>query len=149
MEVILLQDVKSLGKKGDIVKVSDGYANNMLLKKNLGVEATPGNLSGLKMQKKREEKDAAALLQNAQEMKAQVEDKVIRLTMKAGEGGKAFGSVSSKEIAQAAKEQFDYDIDKKKLVLPEPIRSFGTHEVPLKLHPQVTATLRVNVTEEG
>lgn len=148
MQIILLEDVKALGKKGEIVKVSDGYARNMILPKKLGLEATPGNLSIWKMQKKREEKDAAEHLATAQEFKKEVEEKIITLTMKKGEGDRVFGSVSTKEIAQAAKEQHGFDIDKKKLVLPEPIKSFGTHEVPLKLHPQVTATLRVKVIEQ-
>lgn len=148
MQIILLEDVKALGKKGEIVKVSDGYARNMILPKKLGLEATPGNLSIWKMQKKREEKDAAEHLASAQEFKKEVEEKIITLTMKKGEGDRVFGSVSTKEIAQAAKEQHGFDIDKKKLVLPEPIKSFGTHEVPLKLHPQVTATLRVKVIEQ-
>ena len=148
MQIILLEDVKALGKKGAIVKVSDGYARNMILPKKLGLEATPGNLASWKMQKKREEKDAAEHLATAQEFKQEVEEKIITLTMKKGEGDRVFGSVSTKEIAQAAKEQHGFDIDKKKLVLPEPIKSFGTHEVPLKLHPQVTATLRVKVIEQ-
>ena len=130
MQIILLEDVKALGKKGEIVKVSDGYARNMILPKKLGLEATPGNLSIWKMQKKREEKDAAEHLASAQEFKKEVEEKIITLTMKKGEGDRVFGSVSTKEIAQAAKEQHGFDIDKKKLVLPEPIKSFGTHEVP-------------------
>ena len=148
MQIILLEDVKALGKKGEIVKVSDGYARNMILPKKLGLEATPGNLASWKMQEKREEKDAAEHLATAQEFKKEVEEKIITLTMKKGEGDRVFGSVSTKEIAQAAKEQHGFDIDKKKLVLPEPIKSFGTHEVPLKLHPQVTATLRVKVIEQ-
>ena len=142
MQIILLEDVKALGKKGEIVKVSDGYARNMILPKKLGLEATPGNLASWKMQKKREEKDAAEHLASAQEFKKEVEEKIITLTMKKGEGDRVFGSVSTKEIAHG------FDIDKKKLVLPEPIKSFGTHEVPLKLHPQVTATLRVKVIEQ-
>ena len=116
MQIILLEDVKALGKKGEIVKVSDGYARNMILPKKLGLEATPGNLASWKMQKKREEKDAAEHLASAQEFKKEVEEKIITLTMKKGEGDRVFGSVSTKEIAQAAKEQHGFDIDKKKLL---------------------------------
>ncbi len=148
MEVILLQDVKSLGKKGEIVKVSDGYATNFILPKKLGVEANAKNLNDLKIQKKRDEKAAADLLASAQEFAKKIESETVRVQMKAGEGGRVFGSVSSKEIATAAKQQHGFDIDKKKLVLPEAIKSFGTFEIPVKLHPQVTATLRVSVTEK-
>ena len=141
MEVVLLEDVKSLGKKGQIVKVNDGYARNFILKKNLGVEATAQNLNDLKLQKANEQKIAAEHLAKF------LEDKSITLSIRAGEGGRAFGSVSGKEIAKAVSEQLKIDIDKKKLVLPEPLKTFGTHEVPVKLHKDVTGTLRVKVTE--
>lgn len=148
MQVILLEDVKTLGKKRQIVKVSDGYATNFVLPKKLGVEATPKNLNDLKVQQKRDEKAAAELLAQAQEFGKKVESVTVKVSMKGGEGGKVFGSVSSKEIATAAKQQFGFDIDKKKLQLAEPIKSFGVFEVPVKLHPQVTSKLKVSVTEQ-
>ena len=145
MKVILLQDVKSVGKRGDVVEVSDGYAKNFIFKKKLGTPADSKNLNDLKLQKANEEKIAAENLAGAQEFAKQIESKMVVVRLKAGEGGKTFGSVSSKEIAQEAKTQFDLDIDKKKIVLPEAIKSFGTFEVPLKLHPKVTASLKVKV----
>ena len=148
MQEILLEDVKTLGKKGQIVKVSDGYATNFVLPKKLGVEATPKNLNDLKVQQKRDEKAAAELLAQAQEFGKKVESVTVKVSMKGGEGGKVFGSVSSKEIATAAKQQFGFDIDKKILQLAEPIISFGVFEVPVKLHPQVTSKLKVSVTEQ-
>ncbi len=138
MEVVLLEDVKALGKKGQIVKVNDGYARNFILPKKLGVEATTKNLNELKLQKANEAKVAAEQLAAAKE---------LTLSMKAGESGKAFGSVSSKEIAAAAADQLGMEIDKKKLVLPESLKTFGTHEVPLKLHKDVTAKLTVKIVE--
>lgn len=147
MKVILLQDVKSVGKRGDVVEVSDGYAKNFIFKKKLGTPADSKNMNDLKLQKANEEKVAAENLAAAQELSKVIESKTVVVKLKAGEGGKTFGSVSSKEIAQEAKSQFDLDIDKKKIVLAEAIKSFGTFEVPIKLHPQVTATLKVKVTE--
>lgn len=147
MQVVLLEDVKALGKKGQIVKVNDGYARNFILPKKLGVEATSQNLNDLKLQKANEEKIAAENLAAAKELAAKLEKLSVTLTMKAGEGGKAFGSVSSKEIAKAAADQLGLEIDKKKLVLPEAIKTFGTHEVPVKLHKDVTAKLAVKVQE--
>ena len=147
MKVILLQDVKSVGKKGDVVDVSDGYAKNFIFKKKLGTPADPKNMNDLKLKKANEEKVAAENLANAKEFAKVIEKKTIVVGLKAGEGGKTFGSVSSKEIAQEAKSQHDMDIDKKKIVLPEAIKAFGTFEVPVKLHPEVTATLKVKVEE--
>ena len=147
MEVVLLEDVKALGKKGQIVKVSDGYARNFILPKKLGIEATPKNLNDLKLQKANAEKIAAEQLQAAKDLAAELADKSITLSIKAGEGGKAFGSVSSKEIAKAISDQLGLDIDKKKLVLPEPLKTFGTHEVPVRLHKDVTGKLAVKVVE--
>lgn len=147
MEIVLLEDVKALGKKGQIVKVNDGYARNFILPKKLGVEATAKNLNDLKLQKANAAKIAAEQLAAAKELAEKIEQLSVTLKMKAGEGGKAFGSVSSKEIAAAVADQLKLDIDKKKLVLPDPIKTFGTHEVPVKLHKDVTAKLAVKVVE--
>ena len=147
MKVILLEDVKSLGKKGELVEVNDGYARNFIFAKKLGVEATPKNLNDLKLKRAHEDKLAAQRLEDAKTFAADLTKVQVTLTIKAGEGGKLFGSISSKEIAQAAKDQLNLDIDKKKLVLPESLKTFGTHEVPLKLHKDVTAKLTVKIVE--
>lgn len=147
MKVILLEDVKSLGKKGQIVDVSDGYARNFILAKKLGLEATSKNLNDLKLKKAHEDKLAAQRLQEAKDFAAKLEGLQVTLKIKAGEGGKLFGSISSKEIVEAAKEQLGLEIDKKKLVLPNPIKAIGTTDVPVKLHPQVTGELKVIVQE--
>ncbi len=147
MKVILLQDVKSLGKKGEIVNVSDGYARNAILPKKLGLEATSRNLNDLKLQNQHADKVAAENLANAKELAKTVEQQKVVVKIKAGEGGKIFGSVSTKEIAQATKEQTGLELDKKKMHLPDGIKALGTYEVPVKLHPQVTAKLTVQVVE--
>ncbi|MCH4035855.1 MAG: 50S ribosomal protein L9 [Lachnospiraceae bacterium] len=147
MKVILLEDVKSLGKKGQIVNVSDGYARNFVLPKKVGVEATDKNRNDLKLQKAHEDKVAAEKLQEAKDLAAKLEGMKIEVKLKAGENGSVFGSVSSKEIAEAAKKQWDMDLDKKKIVVDTPIRSFGMHEVAIRLHPQVTGKLYVLVKE--
>lgn len=149
MEVILLQDVKALGKKGEVVKVNDGYARNFILPKKLGVEANPKNMNDLKLQKANEEKMAAERLAEARALADELKDKEIILNLKLGDGGKTFGSVSSKEIAEAAKAQLGYDIDKKKIQLKESIKSLGVHNVGIKLHPKVTAELKVKVQEQS
>ena len=149
MKVILLEDVKTLGKKGDIVNVSDGYARNMILPKKLGVEATPKNLNDLKLQKANEEKVAQENLEAAKAFAEDLKDKTVVLTVKVGEGGKIFGSVSSKEISVAAMSQLGMDIDKKKLQLASPIKTLGVTEVPVRLHPKVTGSLKVQVKEEA
>lgn len=148
MKIILLQDEKKLGKKGDAIEVSEGYARNYILPKKIGVEATPKNLNDLKLQKQNEEKKAKELLDSAKALAAELEGKQIVVKIKAGEGGKTFGSVSSKEIATELKNQHGLEIDKKKIVLPENLKSFGVHEVSVKLHPKVTAALSVKVAEE-
>ena len=147
MEIVLLEDVKALGKKGQIVKVNDGYARNFILPKKLGVEANAKNLNDLKLKKANDEKVAAEQLAAAKKLAAEMEEMSVTVSIKAGEGGRTFGSVSTKEIAKAAMEQLKLDIDKKKMVLPEPIKSLGVTEVPVKLHKDVTATLRVKVVE--
>ncbi len=148
MKVILLEDVKSLGKKGEIVNVSDGYARNMILPKKLGVEATPNNLNDLKLQKANAEKVAQENFEAAQAFAKELETKEIILTLKVGEGGRTFGSISGKEISEAAKKQLNLEIDKKKLQLPSPIRNLGVTNVPVRLHPKVTGSLKVWVKEE-
>ena len=148
MKVILLEDVKSLGKKGDVVNVNDGYARNFLLKTKKGIEANGKNMNDLKLQKAHEDKLAAERLAEAKAFAEDLKKVEVTLSIKTGEGGKLFGSISSKEIAQAAKEQLNLDIDKKKLVLPNPIKAVGTTLVPIKLHPQVTGELKVVVREE-
>ncbi|SDG00606.1 50S ribosomal protein L9 [Marvinbryantia formatexigens] len=147
MKVILLQDVKSLGKKGDMVNVSDGYARNMLLPKKLGVEANAKNLNDLKLQKANQAKVAQEQLDAAKAFAEEIASKEVVVSIKVGEGGKTFGSVSSKEIAEAAMAQHNLDIDKKKIQLASPIKAIGTTTVPVKLHPQVTAELKVTVKE--
>jgi large subunit ribosomal protein L9 len=147
MKIILLQDEKKLGKKGDIIEASEGYARNFILPKKIGVEATPQNMNNLKLQKANEDKKAKELLEAAKAMAADLETKQIIVKIKAGEGGRAFGSVSTKEIAAAFKEQHKLEIDKKKIQLPDSLKTFGTHEVPVKLHPQVTGKLIVKVLE--
>jgi large subunit ribosomal protein L9 len=145
MEIILLQDVKALGKKGEIVKVSDGYARNFIFPKKLGLEATKQNLYDLNTQKAAEAKKQKEILEEAKNQAKNLDELTIKVTIKAGEGGKTFGSVSTKEITAALKEQFGQDIDKKKLQLNDPIKNAGTYTVPVKLHPQVTAELKVKV----
>ena len=147
MEVILLEDVKSLGKKGEKVKVNDGYARNFILPKKLGVEANAKNLNDLKLQKANEAKVAEEKYQEALAFAKKIEESTITVKIKEGEGGRIFGSISSKEIAQEAKKQLGFEIDKKKLVLKEPIKSLGTTNVPVKLHTKVTAELKVKVVE--
>ena len=147
MKVILLQDVKALGKKGEVVNVNDGYARNFILPKKLGVEANGKNLNDLKLQKNNEAKVAQDHLDAAKKLAEELKAGKVVLTMKVGEGGRTFGSVSSKEIAEAVKEQMHLDIDKKKIQLKEQIKTLGTHIVSVKLHPEVTAELNVSVKE--
>lgn len=147
MEVILLEDVKTLGKKGQIVKINDGYARNYVLPKKLGLEATSKNLNDLKLQKAKEAKIAAEELQAAKDYAVKIEAAKVVLSIKTGEGGRTFGAVSTKEISAAAKDQLGFDIDKKKMKLDEPIKTVGTHIVAVRLHKDVTAKLTVVVEE--
>ena len=146
MKVVLLQDVKALGKKGEVVEVSEGYARNFLLGKKYAVEATPANLNTLKLQKANADKIAAEQLAEAKEIAGKLESVTATVAIKAGENGKTFGSVSSREIAQALADQ-GVEVDKKKIVLPEPIKEFGKYDVKIKLHKDVAATVKVNVVE--
>lgn len=148
MKVIFLKDVKGKGKKGEVKNVADGYAINFLIKQGLAVEATPANLSALNAQKKKEEKEAKEELAKAKELKEKIEKITIGLTAKAGEGGRLFGSITSKQIADALNKEHQIKIDKRKIEMEDAIRSLGYTKVPVKLHSEVTATLTVHVKEE-
>ena len=145
MKVILLEDVRSLGKKGEIVNVSDGYARNLLLPQKKGVEATPKNLNDLKLQRANDEKVARENLEAARKLAASLEGKLVTIRIRVGEGGKTFGSVSSKEISEAIKSQMGLDVDKKKIVLANPLKEVGETVVSIKLHPQVTGSVKVKI----
>ena len=148
MKVIFLKDVKGKGKKGEVKEVADGYAQNYIIKKGLAIEATNSNLKQLEAQKKKEAREAAEELAQAKKLKEQLEQITVELKAKAGEGGRLFGSVTSKQIADQLKKDFQIQIDKRKIDLPDAIRSLGYTNVPVKLHSEVTATLKVHVTEE-
>lgn len=148
MKVILLQDVSGHGKKGDVVNVSDGYARNVIIARGWGLEATPKNLNDQKLRSKHEAEVAAQKLADAKKLAEEMKDWKVETSIRTGEGGKTFGSVSTKEITEAVKAQYGETLDKKKIVLAEPIKSLGMHEVQVKLHPNVTAVLRVHVAEQ-
>lgn len=148
MQVILLKDVKGSGKAGDLIKVADGYARNFLIGKGLAVEATPKNLHELKLKKDAEVKRAADELEEAKKIAGAIEGKTVRATAKAGSGGRIFGSVTTKEVAELIEAQYGFKVDKKKLSMDGDIKAFGTYEAELRLHPQVSVRLFVSVTEE-
>lgn len=145
MKVILLKDVKALGKKDDIVEVNDGYARNFLLKKKLGIEASANAMNDLKLKKANDDKVAKERLEEAKALKEKIEAGQVKVSIKVGEGDRAFGSISTKEIADVTEAQLGYFIDKKKISLPLPIKAVGTFEAKVKLHPKVTADLKVIV----
>ena len=147
MKVILLADVKSVGKRDDIVNVSDGYARNMLFPKKLAVEATPKNMKDIQLKKQNEARIAEAQQKEAQAFAKELEEKTVTVGIKVGAGGKTFGSVSTKEIADAAKEQFGIELDRKTMVRASPLRELGDSSVQVRVHPKVTAQLKVLVKE--
>ena len=147
MKVILYEDVRSLGKRGDIVDVSDGYARNFLIPKKKGVEATPSNLNTLKQQQLHDAKLAAQHLEAAQVLGASLEHKSVTLKVRVGDNGKLFGAIASKDIAEAVKAQYGIELDKKKIQLDEPIKKTGEYKVGIKLHKDVSSQLTVNVVE--
>ncbi len=148
MKVIFLKDVKGKGKKGEVKNVSDGYANNFLLKQGLAIEATAGNVKTLDAQKNKQKQEAIEELNQAKKLKETVEALTVELSAKAGEGGRLFGSVTSKQIADELAKKHQIKIDKRKFDLPDGIRALGFTNVPVKLHPEVTATIKVHVTEQ-
>jgi large subunit ribosomal protein L9 len=147
MKVIFLKDVKGKGKKGEVKNVADGYAHNFLLKQGLAVEANPANVSSLNAQKKKEEKLAAEELAEAKQLKAKIDELTVDLIAKSGEGGRLFGSITSKQIAEELQKKHSIKIDKRKIELEDAIRTLGVTKVPVKLYPEVIATLNVHVKE--
>ncbi|USK75078.1 50S ribosomal protein L9 [Peribacillus frigoritolerans] len=147
MKVIFLKDVKGKGKKGEVKNVADGYAHNFLLKQGLAVEANNSNVKTLEAQKNKEESLAAEELQQAEELKVQLEKLTVELSAKAGEGGRLFGSITTKQIASELQKKHGIKVDKRKMELVEGIRTLGHTKLPVKLHPEVTATLTVHVKE--
>ena len=145
MKVILLEDIKGVGKKGQMINTSDGHARNFLIPRKLGVEATDANIKNMEQQKKNEEKKRQQELEEAQALKKSLETKNIKIAVKSGEGGRIFGSVTSKEIAQAFAEQTGVQIDRKKILLNDPIKTKGSHQVDLRLHPDVVAKLNIEI----
>ncbi|WP_191559842.1 50S ribosomal protein L9 [Metabacillus idriensis] len=148
MKVIFLKDVKGKGKKGEVKNVADGYAHNFLIKQGLAIEANQSAISQLQGQKKKEEKEAAAELSKSQELKEKLESLTVELKAKSGDGGRLFGSITSKQIADELLKSHGYKVDKRKIELPDAIRALGYTNVPVKLHPEVTATVKVHVTEQ-
>ncbi|QCX33618.1 50S ribosomal protein L9 [Caloramator sp. E03] len=148
MKVILKQDVKGLGKKGDIVNASDGYARNFLFPKNLAMEATEGTIKDYQIKKESEAKKKLKELQEAQELAKKISQLTLTLKVKAGENGKLFGSITSKDISEALKNQYGYQIDKKKIVLNEAIKVAGSYDVEVKIYPEVSAKLKVTIVQD-
>ncbi|SKA97523.1 LSU ribosomal protein L9P [Caloramator quimbayensis] len=147
MKVILKQDVKGLGKKGDVVNTSDGYARNFLFPKGLALEATEGKIKEQQAQKANEAKKKSQELQEAKEIAKKLSEVVLTLKVKTGENGKLFGSITSKDISEALKNQYGYDIDKKKIVLDEAIKVAGIYKVEVKVYPEVSATIKVSIEQ--
>lgn len=148
MKVIFKADVKGKGKKGEIKDVNDGYARNYLLKNNLAVEATKGNLQAQKAKDAKQEQRAQEEVEEAKQLKETLAGMEVKLTAKSGDGGRLFGSITSKQIAEQLKKDHDIKIDKRKIELDDPIRTLGYTNVPVKLHPEVTGTIRVHVEEK-
>ncbi|MGM0843358.1 MAG: 50S ribosomal protein L9 [Bacillota bacterium] len=149
MKVIFLKDVKGKGKKGEVKNVADGYAHNFLIKQGLAVEATNSSVSQLEGQKNKEKKQAQEVLEDAKKLKETLEALTVEMKAKAGEGGRLFGSITSKQIGDQLKKTHKIKLDKRKIEMNDAIRSLGFTNVPVKLHQDVTATLKVHVTEEN
>ncbi|MTI70299.1 MAG: 50S ribosomal protein L9 [Firmicutes bacterium] len=145
MQIVLLEDVKGLGKKGEIVKSKDGYARNYLFPKGLAKEATKGNVKEVKEKKKAKKLKKKEELAKAKELASKIEDISVELKSKAGENGKLFGSVTTKDIAKALKKQHNIKVDKRKIVLDNNIKSLGATFVEVKVYPEISAKLKVKV----
>ena len=147
MKVILLQDVAKVGKKGEVVDAKMGHARNFLIPNGLAVEATKANLKKLELQKANAQEEAAYQLSHAESIQRDLEDKVITITTKAGNGGRLFGTITNKEVAEAIEAAYHLAIDRRKIVLEEKIKTLGTYPIVIKLHPEVKLNMRVKITE--
>lgn len=148
MKVILIQDVKKLGKKGDILEVAEGYARNFLLPQKLATAATNNNLNQIQQQKAAEADRTKRQLEEAKLLAAQIAKITVTVAAKAGEGGRLFGAVTTKDIADAVKAQHKLEIDRRKIEITEPIKNLGPHTASLKLHPEISVDLQLNITGE-
>lgn len=148
MDVILQKDVKNLGSKGDVVKVAEGYGRNYLIPRGLAIEATDKNMAELKMKKKQQKKREERELQEAQNIAKKIDDKRLVLKVKAGEKGRLFGSITTKDIAEKIQSDYGVELDKRKIELAQPIRTLGNYRVEIKIHPGVSATLNVVVEKQ-
>ncbi|MCM3740146.1 50S ribosomal protein L9 [Oceanobacillus luteolus] len=148
MKVIFLKDVKGKGKQGEVKDVSEGYARNYLLKNKLAIEATPGNLKALEAKKRKNAQQEQEEKEEAIALKDKLADLTVEMKAKSGEGGRLFGSITSKQIADKLAKDHGYKIDKRKIELADPIRSLGYTTVPIKLHPEVSGSVKVHVTEQ-
>lgn len=145
MKVILLEDVKNIGKKGQVINAADGYARNFLFPKNLAIEANKSNMGALEQKKQSDERKKQHELEEAQNMAAKLQEAKVKIQMKTGESGKLFGSVTNKEIALALSEQYGLSLDRKKIELKDPIRSIGEYKAIVKLHAQVTTQVLIAI----
>ncbi|MFB1050685.1 50S ribosomal protein L9 [Paraliobacillus sp. JSM ZJ581] len=147
MKVIFQKDVKGKGKKGEVKNVSDGYARNYLLKNNLAIEATPGNMKALEAKQNKEQQLEQEEVEEAKKLKEKLANMEVELKAKSGENGRLFGSITSKQIAEELKKTHKIKMDKRKIELASPIRALGYTNVPVKIHPDVTGTIKVHVKE--
>lgn len=146
MKVVLTSDVKGTGKKGEVINVSEGYARNFLFPKGIAIEANEKNLKELDRQKAYQDKKKADELEKAQTLKKQLDKIVLTMAVKAGEGGRLFGAITAKDIGDTIEKLHGLNIDKRKIELKAPIKSLGSHTVTIKLHPEVSAILNINIT---
>lgn len=148
MKVIFLKDVKGQGKKGEVKNVSVGYARNYLLKNNLAIEATPGNLKSLEAKKRKTAQEEQKEKEEAMDLKDKLAELTVEIKAKAGEGGRLFGSITNKQISETLKKEHGYKVDRRKIELDQPIRALGYTTVPVKLHPEVSGSVKVHVSEQ-
>lgn len=150
MKVILLQDVKKQGKKGQVIDVNDGYARNYLIKNGLAMQADQAALNQLKSKKKADERIAAEELEEANRLKVEIDkdETLVEIKAKTGEDGRLFGTIPSKQIAEELEKQYDLKVDRRKIQLDDNLANLGRFNVPIKLHPEVTATIKVHVVEQ-
>lgn len=147
MKIILKADIKGVGKKGELINASDGYARNYLFPRNLAMEANDGNIKTLEHQKAKEVKKKSEDLQNAKEFAKKLADYTVTLKVKTGDNGKLFGSITSKDIADELKAQHGIEIDKKKIILEDAIKVVGSYDVEVKVYPEVHGKLKVNIVQ--